>query len=171
MDKASDFGSEDWGFESLRGRFFCCFLFITSFYWSHKVACLQKNIFLFFWEKSSYFSEVVMTKLWTETKPRTVYIQCTTSSLLFSQEISSLWFENQCLPNFGPACPLIFLNLTGSSIEYIKTKRIIELFLRTALEDAILTLVFGLGVQQGCAWLRKFSPSGTQASGVLLGVQ
>ena len=22
MDKASDFGSEDWGFESLRGRFF-----------------------------------------------------------------------------------------------------------------------------------------------------
>ena len=23
MDKASDFGSEDWGFESLRGRMFC----------------------------------------------------------------------------------------------------------------------------------------------------
>ena len=28
MDKASDFGSEDWGFESLRGRFF---FFLLSF--------------------------------------------------------------------------------------------------------------------------------------------
>lgn len=29
MDKASDFGSEDWGFESLRGRTFCSFFFFT----------------------------------------------------------------------------------------------------------------------------------------------
>ena len=33
MDKASDFGSEDWGFESLRGHIF--FLFSSQYHLDH----------------------------------------------------------------------------------------------------------------------------------------
>ena len=68
-------------------------------------------------------------------------------ALIFPRNQFPLIRKPVFLPNLGPACLLIFLNLTGSSIEYINTKRIIELFLRTALEDAILNLV----VWPGCA--------------------
>ncbi len=51
MDKASDFGSEDWGFESLQGRFFpllpfFCSIYVPLIYTVAKIT--QENFFTLF---------------------------------------------------------------------------------------------------------------------------
>ena len=98
MDKASDFGSEDWGFESLRG---CCGVYLMVTETSSKFSCWPPHYLLphFFWLQS-----VIRNPLFTVTVSSSMYFLSTPLLyflFLFTRSVSSQHLQQSVLP----VCP------------------------------------------------------------------